>query len=158
MNEVVDRIRKQTVERDKGEPLGRTRYIVLRRSFNMDDDHIGRLNEMTLHCPESAMAFDPKEEFCNISSHPDHESARAFREWYLRVMEYGSIPMRKRATLFRNKIDRIFTRVDHRVSNATAEGVNSRIRRFVGQGYGYSNVDDFINMCLFKLGDLNISV
>jgi len=159
LNDAVNSIRKRKIKRKKGEKLGGIRYVVLRRRKNMDEKCQSKLQEILLRCPELAQAFDMKEDFAEILSITNRKKAEArFKKWYARVKAKGDDEMKKRAEIFKAKADRIFAWIDHRISNSVAEGVNSRIRKVIGQSYGFRNIDNFISMCMFKLGELTIHV
>jgi len=158
INNDLNAVRKRTLKRGK-ERLSRIKYTVLHREENMDDDHKLRLEKIRLNNPELALAFDMKEAFCNILDNTDMYEAQAeFEEWYAWVMTEGCIEMKERARKFMAKVKRIMAWFDHRVNNGTAEGINSMIKKTKSQACGYSNLRNFISMCLFRHGKLTVRV
>ena len=55
-------------------------------------------------------------------------------------------------------MDKILSWYDHPVTNAFAEGLNSKIQKVKADGCGFTNVRNFINLCYFRFGDLDIDL
>jgi len=71
--------------------------------------------------------------------------------WYNGPKEF-----RKRAEFYERKLDRILAWFDNRVTNAVAESINSMIQKTKAAACGYSNLQNFISMCIFRFGRLSI--
>lgn len=158
MNSTLNDIRKRTLKRRKGEKLRNIKYTVLKRPDNMSEKDVGRLSDIRLNNPELALAYDMKEEFCEVLECGGmYEAQAAFEEWYAWVTVQGCDEMVKRAERFKEKIDRILAWFDHRVNNGVAEGINSKIQKTKDAAYGYPNLDHFASMCMFRFGNLVIA-
>lgn len=135
------------------------KYTFLYRRKNHDEKHKTRMEEVKLYNKELALAFDLKKEFFELFSCPDKMAARsAFFSWYNRCR--GShikemIDVSKRLLKRLNDILRYF---DHRITNAVSEGMNSVYKRIKAAAYGYKKEENLINMCLFRKGNLRISI
>ena len=157
INNTVNEIRKKTLTRRKGERLRNIKYTVLKRPENMTEKDAERLSEIRMYNPELALAFDMKEEFCQILECNDaDEAAEMFEEWYSWVRIHGCREMVERAEKFWKKLDRILSWFDHKVNNGVAEGINSKIQKTKDAAYGYPNLDHFASMCMFRFSNLAI--
>lgn len=158
VNNALNDIRKRVLKRRKGERLRNVKYTVLKRPGNMTEYDAEKLSNIRLNNPELALAYDMKEEFCEVLECADmYEAQEAFEEWYAWVMIQGCQEMRERAERFKLKIDRILAWFDHRVNNGVAEGINSKIQKTKDAAYGYPNLDHFASMCMFRFGNLVIA-
>jgi len=161
MNEEMDRIRKRCMsfrnERSNRKRMPHVMYTLFMHEKNMDGRHQERMREIRLSYPEVAQAYDMKEEFCRLYECTDKQDARQFfKEWFEWVFECGPPEFRKRAKLYREKLDKILSWFDCPVSNAVAESVNSMIQKTKAAACGYTNLGNFISMCLFRFGRLSI--
>ena len=157
VNDALNDVRKRTLKRKDGEPLRSAKYVVLRRRTNMERRHLDRLRRIELHCPELALAFDMKEAFLEIIKVPDLASMRrsilAWADW---VERYGPRELVQKARRFREKIDRIVAWTAYPVSNSVSEGINKNIQDIRRQACGYTNLDHFFDMILFRQGNLTL--
>lgn len=162
VNEATDKVRKRTNRELQSAGLNfpkRVKYTVLYRRKNHDEKHKARMEQVKLYNKELAFAFDLKEEFFELFSCPDKNTARsAFFSWYNRCR--GSrieelIDVSRRMLRRLNDILRYF---DHRITNAVSEGMNSVYKRIKAAAYGYKNETNLIHMCLFRKGELKISI
>ena len=158
INTTLNDIRKRVLKRRKGEKLRNVKYTVLKRPDNMSEKDLGRLSSIRLNNPELALAYDMKEEFCEVLECSDmYEAQTAFEEWYAWVAVQGCEEMVERAKRFKLKIGRILAWFDHRVNNGVAEGINSKIQKTKDAAYGYPNLNHFASMCMFRFGNLVIA-
>lgn len=162
VNESLDDVRKRTnraLQKAEMEYPKYVKYTVLHRESNHSETHKKRMEEVRMLNPDLALAFDLKEEFCRIFEKEDKNAARsAFFSWYNHVrgshipeMIDVSIRMMKRL----NEILRWFS---HRISNAVAEGLNNTYKKIKSAAFGFRNIQNYIDMCLFRKGRLKVSI
>lgn len=161
-NEVVDKVRKRTnreLKKDGKEFPKRVKYTVLYRKRNQDEKQMARMEEVRLLNPELAKAFDLKEEFCDFFESPDGETARArFQDWYDRANLSGIAEMQDLARRLSNRLEDIIRWFDHRISNGVAEGMNSVYKRIKADAYGFRKPRNLIDFCMFRKGQLKVSI
>jgi len=159
VNDAVNSVRRRVVVRGRGEKLRGIRYVPLYRLGNMDPENLGKLEAIRLRYPELAEAFDLKETFCAIADSPDMYAAGEALDAWIEAASASGIPeMQREAGWFSAKRDRILAYFDHRVSNAVAEGVNSRIRITVNEARGFRNFANFCAAVMFRHGRLTVVV
>ena len=62
----------------------------------------------------------------------------------------------KAAKLIRSHLDNIMSYFKHRITNAIAEGLNSKIATIQKRAYGFRNLDNFITAIYFHCGGLDL--
>ena len=155
INDALNDIRKKIVKRDAAEALRLIKYTILSREGNLSETQAKRLRRIRLSNPEMALAFDMKEVFLDIIKLPDPKSMqRSLLAWIEWVELEGHEILKKRASKFRKKLDRIVSWTRYSVSNSVCEGVNKNIQDIRRQACGYKDVDSFFNMILLRQGDL----
>jgi transposase len=79
-----------------------------------------------------------------------------FSDWYQGVIRTKMAPMKKLARSFKERIDNIVTYCTHGITNAVAEGINSKIMSIKRRVEGYRNIENFKTAVLFYCGGLNL--
>ncbi len=155
INDALNDIRKKMVKRDAAEALRLIKYTILSREGNLSETQAKRLRRIRLSNPEMALAFDMKEVFLDIIKLPDPKSMqRSILAWIEWVELEGHEILKKKASKFREKLDRIVSWTRYSVSNSVCEGVNKNIQDIRRQACGYKDVDSFFNMILLRQGEL----
>ena len=162
VNDALDKTRKRTVRelnRVNAECPKGVKYTVLYRERNQNEKHKALMVEIRLHNKELALAFDLKEEFCEIFDSKDRHEARskAF-SWYNRCRGSHIEEMMDVARRFIKRLNDVLRYFDHRISNAVSEGLNNVYKKIKSAAYGYRKEENLINMCLFRKGNLRISI
>lgn len=161
-NVTVDEVRKRTNrELKKANEYYPThvKYTVLYRSENHNAIHRARMEDIRLHNPVLATAFDLKEEYLEAFKAKDkHEARSLFMSWYNRARA-SKIPemvdLAERVLVRLNDILRWF---DHRISNAVSEGLNNTYKKIKSAAYGFRKEQNLIDMCLFRKGHLAVRI
>ena len=65
-------------------------------------------------------------------------------------------PIKEKARMIKNYLPNILTYFKHQISNALAEGLNSKIQTDKVNARGYRSFDGFINSTLFYCGGLDM--
>ena len=162
MNDAVDKTRKRTVRElnrvNEECPKG-IKYTVLFRERNHDEKHKRLMEEIRLHNKELALAFDLKEEFCLLFECKDRYEARSkFFSWYNRCRGSHVEEIMDASRRLLKRLNDILRYFDHRISNAVSEGLNNVYKKIKSAAYGYRKEENLINMCLFRKGDLHITI
>ena len=162
VNEATDKVRKRTNRELHSAGLDfpkRVKYTILYRRKNHDEKHKARMEQVRLYNKELALAFDLKEEFFELFSSSDKNTARsAFFSWYNRCRGSHIVEMIEVSRRLLRRLNDILRYFDHRITNAVSEGLNSVYKRIKAAAYGYKNELNLIQMCLFRKGDLKLSI
>lgn len=65
-------------------------------------------------------------------------------------------PMKKLARSLKERIDNVVTYCTHGITNAVAEGINSKIMSIKRRAGGYRNIENFKTAVLFYCGALDL--
>lgn len=162
VNESLDRTRKRCIRELKAEGLEhpkKVKYTVLYREANLTDKHKARLQEVRLLAPELAQAFDLKEEFIGMFDCRDRHKARSyFFSWYNRCRGSHIPEMIDVSRRLLKRLNDILRWFDRRVTNAVSEGLNNTYKKIKSAAYGFRNPDHLIGLCLYRKGNLRVSI
>ena len=90
----------------------------------------------------------------------DHRYAgwarRHFDKWYAWAIRSRLQPIKGKARMLKNHLPHILTYFKHRISNAVAEGLNSKIQTVKANASGYRSFDGFRSSILFYCGGLDM--
>jgi transposase len=79
-----------------------------------------------------------------------------FRDWYQRVIRTKIEPMKKLARSLKERSDNIVNCCTHGITNAVAEGINSKIMLIKRREGCYRNIENFKTAVLFYCGGLDL--
>lgn len=160
LNEAVDKVRRQEnkvlmAQGDKR--LTGTRYKWVTNADNpavQTDDAFSVLKKSDL---KVARAWAIKELFRDFWSY-NHAgwAKRHFTKWYSWAIRSRLEPMKEKARMIKKHLDNILTYFKHRITNAAAEGINSKIQNIKSNARGYRSFEGFRNSILFYCGGLNL--
>lgn len=132
MTEAVDAVRKAEHKRllaDGDDTLKRTKYLWLFSEENLPERHLdwfARLKAMNL---KTGRAWAIKESLRDLWSYRRKGWAQRFGdEWYFWATHSRLKPVVKVARMLQSHLDNVLTYCDHRITNATSEGLNSKIQ------------------------------
>ena len=162
LNDDMNVIRKRLIKTtpiEKRKELDHIKFTVLKHRESMSEKDEERYRTIRLVNPELALAYDMKEAFYRIYEQEDKDAAKEFFDgWSEWVINDGCRELKIRARKLREKMDKILSWYDHPVTNAFAEGLNSKIQKVKADGCGFTNVRNFINLCYFRFGELDIDL
>jgi len=160
MNDAVDKVRRQEHKelRNEGEsPLTHTRYLWLRAEENLPDKHRPVFDSLVKMNLKVGRAWAIKETLRDLWSYTHAGWARRFfKNWYGWARRSQLGPVKKVALMIRNHLENIVTFCRHRITNAAAEGINSRIQAIKSRARGYRNVENFKIAIYFFCGGLDL--
>lgn len=159
-NEAVDKVRRgEHRERSKAgdNRLAKTKYIWLTGQENLSEKQEAKLSEVFTLQLETGKAWSYKELLRDLWSHETAEEATAyFKDWYRRVIHTKLKPMKKVARTIKDRLPNVVSYCTHRITNAVAEGVNSKIMSIKRRVGGYRNPENFKTAIYFYCGGLNL--
>jgi len=160
LNKAVNKIRQKEHKellKNKETHLIKTKYLWLTNPENLSDaakNKIESLSELNLKVSE---AWSLKECFKPFWECSYKASAKKyFDAWYEKVIESKLPEMIKVADMLKKHLDNILTYFDHSISNAKAEGLNSKIQMVKSNARGYRSFQGFRNSILFHCGKLEM--
>ena len=98
---------------------------------------------------------------CDIIGFWDHRYAgcarRHFDKLYALAIRSRLEPIKEKARMIKNHLSHILPYPKHRISNAVAEGLNSKIQTVKVNARGCRSFDGFRNSILFYCGGLDMT-
>lgn len=160
LNEAIDQVRRRehkTLLRDHDETLMRTRSLWLYHPEHLSDEQWQRFAPLKQAQLKTARAWALREQFRWFWEYQHAGWAkRFFKQWYGWASRCRLRPMVKVAKMIKRHLDHILTWFKHRISNATAEGFNSRIQSIKSAARGFRNFNNYRTRILFFCGKLKM--
>ena len=157
----VDQVRRNEhasiLRRGAKSPLSKTRYLWLYSEENLPERHLARFADLKDSEMKTAKAWGMKELLRNLWSFEYKPAAGRFLSSFIRSAKAMQLaPLRKLAGTLTDKCKNILTYIDHCVTSATCEGLNSAIQAIKTRGRGYRNRGNFKTAIYFALGGLDL--
>ncbi|OWP56592.1 MAG: hypothetical protein B2I17_04650 [Thermoplasmatales archaeon B_DKE] len=160
VNEAVDSTRKKenrTLAENGITDLKGTRYIWLYASENLPDKYRKQYEELKKSDLLTGKAYSMKENIRELWNAPSMEDAGKYWEsWYNWVIHSSIDAMKDVARMMKVHLDRILNYFTHRITNARAEGINSKIALIQKMAYGYRNREHLKTAIYFRCGNLQL--
>jgi transposase len=158
--EAVDRVRKhehRELLEDGDTTLVKSKYLWLYSAENVPEQsrqHFEQIKTMQL---KTARAWALKEALRQLwDYHSLGWATRFWKRWYFWASHSRLAPMIAAAKLIARHLPNVLTYFAHRVTNAVAEGMNSKIATVQKRACGYRNRDHFKIAVYFHCGGLNL--
>ena len=156
----VDKVRKQEHKRliQTGDrSLVGSKYLWLTNPKNMTDQAKARFAELKTAELQTGRAWAIKESLRQLWSYTSTTWATKFwGRWYFWATHSRLTPMIAAAKLIARHLPNVLTYFTHRITNAVAEGLNSKIATIQKRACGYRNPDNFKIAVYFHCGGLNL--
>lgn len=158
LEDAVDKVRcqehRELLEQGNGVLKG-TKYFWLYNEENLPDryrEHFKALKQSNL---KTARAWAIKENFRNLwQYHSRAWAERLWKRWYFWATHCRLVPIIEAARTIHRHIHNVLTYFRHRITNAMAEGLNSKIEKLKQSACGYRNVDNYVTAIFFYCGGL----
>lgn len=158
--EAVDKVRRgehRKLSADGDKRLSRTRYLWLSSQENLSEQQRERFDAVYTQGLETGKAWAYKEMLRDLWHHADATSATVyFKDWYKRVIHTKLSPLKKVARTIRDRLANVVSYCTHFITNAVAEGMNSRIMSIKRRVGGYRNRENFKTAIYFYCGGLDL--
>ena len=159
-NEAVDKVRRGEHKRllkDGDDRLTGSKYFWLTSLENHSEKQHARFQSICNLSLATGRAWSYKELLRDLWAQETEGKAKSyFRDWYQRVIRTKMAPMKKLARSLKERIDNIVTYCTHGITNAVAEGINSKIMSIKRRVGGYRNIENFKTAVLFYCGGLDL--
>jgi transposase len=158
--DALDQVRKQehrALMQQGDDTLARSKYLWLYSAENVPDrarDHFDQIKAMEL---KTARAWALKESLRALWHYFRAGWAKRFwQRWYFWATHSRLAPIVEAAKLIARHLPNVLTYFAHRITNAVAEGLNSKIATVQKRACGYRNRDHFKIAVYFHCGGLNL--
>lgn len=160
LNDAVNKVRRaEHKERlstgDKR--LSGTRYLFLRNPQDLSEAERLSFDELCQMQLRVTRAWGLKELFDDLYTYRSEAWARRFfQKWFFRATHSQLAPVAKVAWMLKDRLAHVVSYVKHRITNAVAEGLNSKIQALKSQARGFRNFENYRTAILFHCGALNL--
>jgi transposase len=158
--DAVDKVRKQEhkVLMQAGDAtLAKSKYLWLTNPSNMTDKAKERFDELKGAELKTGRAWALKEALRELWNYTCAAwAAKFWKRWYFWATHSRLAPMIEVARLIASHLPNVLTYFSHRITNAVAEGLNSKIATVQKRACGYRNPDHFKIAVYFHCGGLNL--
>ncbi len=156
----VDQVRRgehRQLKLDGDNRLAKTKYIWIKSQENLSEKQRSLLEDVFTLQLETGKAWAYKEMLRDLWHHDEAASATTyFKDWYRRVIHTKLEPMKKLARTIKERIENVVSYCTHGITNAVAEGLNSKIMSIKRRVGGYRNRENFKTAIFFYCGGLDL--
>lgn len=160
LTEGVDKVRKQENKELVAvgdERLKGTKYQWLRNPANFTEDKWAEFKTLRQSNLKVARAWALKETIMSLWDYSYIGAARNhFERWYNWAVRSRLKPMQEKAQMLKRHLPNVLTYLTHRITNAVAEALNSKIQWIKYTARGYRNQENFRTAILFHCGGLDL--
>jgi transposase len=121
-----------------------TKYIknwLLKNRKDLKNEDKEKLDKILMEHPCLKIAYDIKEELREI--YEKRQTVKGGKREIEKWLRTADILYRKSARMIKSHLEGICNYFTNRTTNAAAEGMNTKIKLIMRQGYGFSNFDNF---------------
>ena len=137
--------------------LNGTRYIWLYSEENLPDRYKEKYNQLKNADLLTGKAYSMKENIRNLwNLSTIHEAKIYFEKWHSWIIHSSVDAMKDAARMMRIHITSIMNYFTHRITNARAEGINSKIALIEKMAFGYRNRGNLKTAIYFRCGNLQL--
>jgi len=158
--EAVDKVRKQehkALMEAGDDTLTKSKYLWLTNPENMTDKARARFAELKSVELKTGRAWALKEALRELWSYTSAAwAAKFWKRWFFWATHSRLAPMIEAAKLIARHLPNVLTYFKHRITNAVAEGLNSKIATVQKRACGYRNSNNFKIAVYFHCGGLNL--
>ncbi len=161
LNEAVDKVRRQENKElvEQGDDrLKGSKYEWLKNPGTIADSALDSFVKLRDADLKVSRAWAIKESFRGFWDYRYGAYAkRYFERWYSWAIRSRLKPIKDKARMIKAHLPNILTYFKHGISNAVAEGLNSKIQTIKSNARGYRSFDGFRNSILFYCGKLDMT-
>jgi transposase len=160
LGEAVDKVRRQEHKElmaQGDETLKGTRQLWLYNPQNFSPDQAEEFSALKDLQLKVARAWAAKELFSKFWEYQEEGWARRFfKNWFGWVSRSRLKPVVEVAQMLKRHLDNLLTYLQHRITNAVTEGLNSKIQSLKSAARGFRNFRNYRIRILFFCGKLNL--
>lgn len=156
----VDQVRRgehRQLQKDDDNRLAKTKYLWIKSQENLSEKQQAKLDDVFTLQLQTGKAWAYKELLRDLWHHHDAASATEyFKDWFRRVIHTKLKPMKKVARTIKQRLANVVSYCTHGITNAVAEGINSKIMSIKRRVGGYRNRENFKTAIYFYCGGLDL--
>jgi transposase len=160
MGKAVDQVRKKEHRAFKQlgqETLTGSKYLWLYAEENLPEKHKERFSVLKKMKLKTARAWAIKESLRDLWRYRRRGwAAQHFKKWYFWATHCRLEPVIETARMLRRHLRNVLTYFTHPITNAVAEGLNSKIQTIKKMAYGFRNREHFKTAIYFHCGGLEL--
>jgi transposase len=161
LNQSVDLVRRQEnreLSKEDEHRLRGTKSMWLYNEENQPDRYKAAFAQLKNSNLKVARAWALKEQFRLFWAHSNKEHAKTyFDSWYSWAIRSQLAPIKAKAQMLKRHLTNILTYFEHQISNAAAEGLNSKIQTIKANARGFRSFESFRYSILFYCGRLDMT-
>lgn len=158
LGKAVDKVRRRENKRlisGDIELLKGTKYLWLKNRVNWTGEEQSKFRELKGEQLDVGRAWNIKEMFNHFWGYSYEGSAKSFfKQWYFWATHSRLKPIIEVANMIKDHMANIFTYLKHHITNAVAEGLNSKIQQIKSVARGFRSFDNYRMAILFHCGKL----
>ncbi len=158
--EAVDQVRRQEhreLQKSNDSSLTGTKFLWLKSQENLTQSQRSHLDQVYEHRLKTGKAWAFKEMLRDLWNHSTEADARTyFQDWYRRVIHTQLEPLKRVARTIKERLANVVSYCTHRITNAVAEGINSKIQSIKRRVGGYRNKENYKTAIFFYCGGLDL--
>jgi transposase len=160
MSEAVDDVRKEehrALLQAGDKTLTGTKYLFLMGQENLSDKNRKQMDSLPLSILQTGRAWAIKESLRDLWHHATPTAARAyFDRWYSWAIRSRLEPVKEVARMIQRHLENVVSYCRHGITNAVAEGLNSKIMSLKRRASGFRSPDSFKTAIYFYCGGLDM--
>ncbi|WP_409994208.1 ISL3 family transposase [Rhodopirellula sp. SWK7] len=134
-----------------------SRYVWLKSQENLTENQRNLFDKIYTQQLETGKAWAYKEMFRDLWHHDDSSSATTyFKAWYKRVIHTNLTPMKTVARSIKERFANVVSYCTHRITNAVAEGMSTKIVSIKCRVGGFRNIENCKTAIFFYCGGLEL--
>ena len=155
--DLTRRSEHKELSKEGDKTLNKSKYLWLKNPEDMTDQQKALFATLRTSELKTAQVWAYKDAFQEFFACVDAQQGQTFFEnWYAGAIALGNRYLTKVADMLAGHLDGLLNYLKHRVNNATAEGLNSRIQHIKASARGYRKFESFRVAILFHLGKLDL--
>lgn len=159
-NEAVDKVRKsehRELKESGDNRLTGTKFLWLTGMGNLSESQRNRFDAVYTQQLKTGRAWGYKEVLRDLWQHRTATQAiESFKDWYNRVIHTNLEPLKAVARAINERLANVVSYCTHGITNAVAEGINSKIMAIKRRVGGYRNRENFKTAIFFYCGGLDL--
>ncbi|MFA5250648.1 MAG: ISL3 family transposase [Parachlamydiales bacterium] len=160
INKAVDEVRKQEVKElyaQNDHTLKGSKYLWLYGEENIPQNRKADFEILKTKMLKVSKAWAIKEMLRELWNSVNLKSALHYiLKWFDWAKNCGLKPIKRAANTIADHIDQILMYFKHKITNATSEGMNSKIQKVKAMACGYRNKENFKTAIYFHCGGLEL--
>lgn len=160
LSKMVDKVRRKEngqFLKAGDDTLKGSKYLWLTAQGNWSKEQKKSFREMKVDNLKTGRAWSIKETFRHFWEYSYKGSARAFFDrWYFWATHSKLEPVIEVAKMLKRHFEEIVTYLDHGITNAVTEGLNSKIQSIKANARGFRNFENYRVAILFHCGKLEM--